>query len=128
MEEIEITKEQAMLKGFYENLCMYFSSNYNPDMHVNYEDAKMAWNGFRSCIDHVTAKAVFPLKQYQLMKQNESAIDSIIKRELCHDLAEYSINNLASEYRISKITDSYKNIVVRVRFNFINPEKLKEVE
>lgn len=126
----EITKERAKLNQFYKDLCTYFSpqTNFDPDMYVDYEDAKIAWDGFRSCIDSVTSRAVFPLEQYQLMKQNEDAIDSIIKRELCHDLAEYFMNNFANEYKVREITDSYKDIVIRVRFNFINPEKLKEVE
>jgi len=125
-----ITEEQAKLKKFYDDLCTYFSSQtgYGPDRYVDYEDAKIAWDGFRSCIDSVKSQAVFPLEEYQLLKQDEGALDSIIERELCHDLAEYFIRNLASEYRVSKITDSYKHMVVSIRFNYINPEKLKEVE
>lgn len=125
-----VTEEQAKLKKFYDDLCTYFSSQtgYGPDAYVDYEDAKIAWDGFRSCIASVKSQAVFPLEEYQRLKQDEGALNSIIERELCHDLAEYFMRNLASEYKVCEITDSYKNIVFSIRFNFINPNKLKEVE
>lgn len=126
----EITEEQAKLNQFYENLCTYFSCQigYGPDAYIDYVDAKMAWDGFRSCIDHITAEAVFPLKEYQQMKIPESAIESMLKNKICHDLAEYLVSNLAGSMFTSKETDSNGHVVVRVKFNFINPERLKEVK
>lgn len=134
MEEIEITKEQAMLKGFYENLCMYFSDTYfsnkingYPGRYVTDEEAQIAWDGFRSCIDHIAAKAVFPLEECQLMKIDESTIEGMLKEQLCYKLARFFMNNLDESTFFSKETDSNGRIYISINFNFINPERLKEV-